>query len=265
LEYWLSQVTIAQDVEKYFYWLSSSETATTVTTHLKRYGRRALGIHPSAACKPGVCLLSLYYGCTGEIEPHRSYCQESQLTWDLGTLLHDTWQTHLKNMYQDQFQSEVYLSDNTRLIKSSTDGIFTFGNLSFILEMKSIKEGGSFGWDTIQKKPMEGNLRQSHFYMKLANRPFGLILYLNKNKGVFKEHGVAFDPNIWEDIDSNVIRPVVKAVATKTPPAGKPGFDCRSCDYEHSCPDRQKEQARKEKVSAETIARTWTRRSRDSA
>jgi hypothetical protein len=260
IDYWRRQVTVQADVEKYFYWLSSTETSTSVVTNLRRTKTRSSGIHPSSACKTGVCHLALYFGCTGEVEPKRSYCQESQLTWDIGTLLHDTWQMHFKNMYQDQFRYEVPLQDNTLLVKSSTDGIFTFSHLKFILEMKSIKEGGNFGWETIQKKPMDDNVRQAHFYMKLADVPFALILYLNKNRGIFKEHAVAFDFSIWENIVDSVLNPVIEAVRSKSPPEGSPGFGCRYCDYEHGCPALKKNKAEKEKAHAETISRTWSRR-----
>lgn len=262
VDYWRRQVTVQEDVEKYFYWLSSTGQSTRVVTNLNRYKSRSPGIHPSSACKTGVCPLALYFGCIQEIKPNRAYCQENQLTWDLGTLLHDTWQTHLKAMYQDQFKYEVPLSDNTILVKSHTDGIFEFTNLRFVLEMKSIKDGGNFGWDTVQKKPMDDNVRQAHFYMKLADVPFALILYLNKNRGIFKEHAVAFDPAIWSDIHTNVLLPVIAAVRSKTPPKGKPGFGCRSCDYEHGCPAVKADKSRKAEEHAKTISRSWPGRGR---
>lgn len=249
----MKYVSIVEDLEDYLAWLYDSETTTEVSTKLKRYKTRSLGVHPSSACKENVCLLKIYYECTGKMERMRAYDSTSQKTWDIGTMLHDTYQTHFRNMWPDQFRAEVGLEIPELMIKSHTDGIFDFTQARAVLEMKSIKEGGSFGWEKIQLKPMVDNLRQTHFYMAAADVPFGIILYLNKNAGKVKEHVVAFDQSIWEDIQENVVIPVVKAVQNGGgPPLATAGYHCRWCDFNHSCPT-----ARKESTNAKRPPRRW--------
>lgn len=237
VQHYLKQVTVLPDLQKYFKWLSDQEVTTLVTSHLRRAKLRASGIHPSSACKKGVCLLKLYYECTNKVAPSRAYNQQSQLTWDIGTMLHDMMQAHLKTMYEDQFAFEVPLAKGH--IKSHTDGIFDFTNYRFILEMKSIKEGGNYGWEKVQAKPMEDNVRQAHFYMWLSDIPFALILYINKNGSDFKEHAVAFNPLIWKEIETDVLAPVTSAAYQNGPMVkATPGWPCRWCDFAHSCPEK---------------------------
>ena len=252
----MERASITDALEEYLEWLYQSETKTIVTTELNRRHGRSLGIHPSAACKKGQCLLRLYYDCTAEIEPMRAYDPVAQKTWDTGTLLHDTYQTHFHEMFGDQFRDEVKLKSSELHLKSSTDGIFDFETVKVILEMKSIKEGGSFGWEKVQSAPMEDNVRQCHFYMALADIPFAIVLYLNKNSGLIKEHVIRFDFGLWEEIVNEVLEPVIQAAYEGgEKPDGKAGYHCRWCDYNHSCPEVK--QARKNVKGAN---RPWTRR-----
>jgi len=237
IEHYAGQVTILEDFRKYLKWLDDNEVTSVVTSNLKRHKRRSKGIHPSSACKKKVCLLKLYYECTFAIEPAKQFDAKSQITWDIGTMLHDMMQTHLSAMYGKQFSYEVPLHRGP--IKSSTDGIFDFTNFRFILEMKSIKEGGNFGWETVQAKPMEDNVRQAHFYMWLANIPMALLFYINKNGSEFKEHTIVFDPAIWSEIEADVLRPVISTVYENGDMvAANPGWHCRWCNFAHACPER---------------------------
>jgi CRISPR/Cas system-associated exonuclease Cas4 (RecB family) len=213
---------------------------------LHRYQKRAPGIHPSAASKVGVCLLRIYYDCTFEIEPMNSFEFKTQLTWDIGTALHDMFQTHLKNMYQDQFQAEVPLSDAALNVKSHTDGIFTFSQVRFILEAKSIKEGkekASYGWDAVIHKPMEEHVRQLHFYMYLSDVPFGLVFYIGKNNSDLLEHPIAFDPNIWKDIQDKTVLPVLDSLKKGEAPVASPSWNCKWCPYYYACPRGYKKES----------------------
>lgn len=250
-------VSIIEALEEYLEWLYHSETTTAVTSELKRWHGRALGIHPSAACKKGVCLLRLYYDCTGELNPMRAYDPIMQKTWDIGTLLHDTYQTHLREMFGDQFQDEVKLRDEALHIKSHTDGVFDFASVRAVLEMKSIKEGSKqFGWETVQHDPMEDNVRQSHFYMKLADVPFAIILYLNKNAGLIKEHIVVFDFDLWYELQNDVVEPVIAAAFSegKEVPATA-GWGCRWCDYNYAC-----SAVKQERKNVKGAERPWARK-----
>lgn len=240
VQHYQSQVTVEVDLCNYLKWLSDNEVTTEVVSSLKRSKKRTPGIHPSSASKKGVCLLRLYYECTNEIEPGKeAYNQKSQMIWDLGTMLHDLHQKWFKEMYGDQFEFEVPLKDKEKHIYSSTDGLFSFTYYRFVLEMKSIKEGGNYGWEKVQAKPMEDHVRQSHFYMKLADVPFSLIFYINKNAGEFKEHAIAFNQALWDEMESEVVTPVIAAAYQKGPAVpASPGWGCRWCLYQHGCPEK---------------------------
>jgi hypothetical protein len=230
----MESVSIMEDLEAYQAWLADNEVTSVITTELKRYVSRSLGIHPSSACKKDVCLLKLYHEVHGSMKRLRAYDPVMQRTWDVGTLLHDTYQAWFRDMYPEQFKDEVGLKIPKLKVKSHTDGIFDFTQTSAILEMKSIKEGGKFGWEKVQLKPFEDNVRQAHFYMKASDTPFGVILYMNKNAGKLKEHVVRFEQDTWDDIVNRVIKPVITAKKPSDVDATT-GFLCRYCDFSHSC------------------------------
>lgn len=255
----LKEVTVMEDLETYLKWLSDNEVTTNVTVNLRRNRGRDLGIHPSSACKKDVCLLKLYYECTGELEPYRAYDQKMQQIWDQGTLLHDLFQVHFNELYEDQFKDEVPLVDQQLHIKSHADGIFTFTRVRIVLEMKSIKEGGNFGWAKVHDKPFEDNVRQAHFYMYLENVPFAIIFYINKNNGEIKEHPVVFDEEIWAQMRDEVVLPVVDAVYNDGEMVkGTPGWHCRRCDFYRSCETARRHKGRVKGATASS----WGRRLR---
>ena len=247
-----AQVTVMEDLENYLKWLHDSQAEIAVTSGLSRRQSRSLGIHPSSAAKKGACLLKLYFECTGEIEPRRIYDPDTQRTWDIGTMLHDLYQCHFWNMYGDQFHDEVSLESPDLRIKSHTDGIFDFSRIRFALEMKSIKEGGNFGFAKVQTAPMEDNVRQAYFYMKIGDIPFALIFYICKNNGGLKEHAVMFDPKVWHSIENETVQPVIQALKTNQRPLATAGWHCRQCQFCHKCPGAKQEQS-----NAKILTRNW--------
>lgn len=241
VQHYLRQVSVVEDLSSYLKWLDDSEATTTVVSKLKRYKQRSKGIHPSSASKKNVCLLKLYYECTEEVEPRGSYDEKMQLTWDVGSMLHDMYQTWFEDMYGEQFKKEVPLKSDDGYVQSRTDGVFTFPDYRFVIEMKSIKEGGNYGWDTIQSKPMLDHINQAHFYMWLADAPFALIFYMNKNAGEYREHAIAFDQTLWDWIMDKVIVPVVEAAylgGDKELVPANPQWSCRWCSFSHGCPEK---------------------------
>lgn len=240
VQHYQSQVTVEEDLSNYLKWLSDNEVTTDVVSRLRRNKLRDPGIHPSSASKKGVCLLKLHYECTNDVAPGlESYDQKSQLTWDVGTILHDTYQKWFSDMYGDQFRYEVPLVDKALRIKSHTDGIFNFTHYRFILEMKSIKEGGNYGWEKVQAKPQEDHVRQAHFYMKLSDVPFALVFYMNKNAGEFKEHAITFNQELWDEMLRDVVTPVIASAYEKgAAVSASPGWHCRWCLYQQGCPEK---------------------------
>jgi CRISPR/Cas system-associated exonuclease Cas4 (RecB family) len=243
-----SRVTILPDLEDYLKHLHDNSIDIKFKVHLRRQKERPLGIHPSSACKKGVCPLKLYWECTGEVPPKRGYDKRMQEIWDTGTMLHDRAQYLLEGTYGEQFEKEVGLSIPKLLVIGHTDGIFVFeiDGVRIVLEIKSIKEGGSYGWEKVQLKPMEDNVRQAHFYMKAENIPFGIVFYVAKNTGEFKEHPIMFNQDTWDDLEKT-IKPVVAAVKD----GGKivkaaPSWHCKWCDFQYACtPGRRNSHGKK--------------------
>lgn len=236
----LDQVTVEEDLFRYQAWLHDNEITTALPVKLKRYQQRKPGIHPSSASKVRPCLLKLYYECQTEIPARESFDAKTQRIWDLGTYMHVLHQTWFKDMYGDQFEDEVKLTYPPAHITSATDGIFSFPAYRFIIEIKTIKEGGNYGWGTVQNKPMDDHVRQSHFYMWLSDVPFALILYINKNTCDYKEHAISFNQSLWDEIWDTVIEPVVAAAyegGEKVP--ATPSWGCRWCGYAYQCPEKK--------------------------
>lgn len=236
----LTRVTVEQDLYAYLMWLNSSDGCKTEGRFQVGYDphrAKALGFHPSQIAKVGVCPLKLYYDVTGEVKGENRFDFESQMTFDLGTCMHALLQMHFLNMYADQFEEEVWLKDKRILINSAhTDGRFNFSLIRFLLEIKTIKEGGNYGWEKIQDRPFPDNLRQVMTYMYLDDCPFGLILYFCKNNGKLKEHPIIWDEKVWAEIRDETMMPVIEAIKAKKKPVGNTGFHCRRCEYLHGCP-----------------------------
>lgn len=237
-----ARVTIQDDIKDYLRHISEHHIDLKFNVHLRRRKGRSLGVHPSSACKKGVCALKIYYECTGEVAPRTNYDEQMQEIWDLGTMMHDRIQKILENIYGDQFEKEVLLSIPDLKLVGHTDGVFDFekDGIRIVLEIKSIKEGGSFGWEKVQLKPMADNVRQAHFYMKAKNIPFGIILYIAKNTGEFKEHPVMFDSKVWADLEDTVA-PVLDAINNGALVKATPGWHCKYCDFAYACKPGRKQ------------------------
>jgi len=249
----LAEITIVNDILEYKNWLEMNEQELDIQWVIKT-GRR-LGVHPSTICKPGVCPLRVYYECTGEIERDREYPIEKHNTFDIGHGIHAKLQAYCHEIYNTdevhQFDSEVRLKDEKWHITSRADGIFTFSNIRFVLEIKTIKEGSSqYGFEKVQVSPIRDNVRQLQIYMHLADVPFGLLYYECKNNGMVKEHPVMYDGGIvWNEV-TEMLEPVVAAAYDGGPPVeGKIGAACRFCDFYYACPEVRKENERKRKGS----------------
>lgn len=240
----LKKVAIKENLSEWLEWIYHEEVSLKFVVNLNRKKWRSSGLHPSTICKKGVCLLKVYYEAAGSLKPLRQYKEQNNLTFDVGTMVHVMLQSHLDNMFnheKQQFESEVRLRDDELHIRSSTDGLFTFPDLRFILEIKSIKAGGNFGFEKVQHEPLEDTTRQTNMYMRLADVPFGLVFYFGKNTSDTIEHALTFDQELWDEIHSDVIDPVVKAAWGKGKMVkASPGWHCRQCDYQYGCPHSKK-------------------------
>lgn len=231
----VKQVSIMDDLQKYLAWLNSSSGGRLVGQfELGHNPHRGLGLHPSVFSKPGTCPLRLYWDITGDVPAKEKISMKQQLTFDIGTMAHHMLQAFCNDMYGDQFEDEVRLKDKGLYIVSSTDGKFEFPKARFLLEIKTIKEGGDFGWAKIQGKPFVEHVRQLHTYMKIADAPFGLIFYFCKNTSECKEHPIIWDDSVWKGIRTQ-IDPIIEAVKIGVPPEAKPSSACRWCPYQHGC------------------------------
>lgn len=233
------QVSVLDDLYAYIKWLNSAEggeTEVRFKVGWDKHRANAKGLHPSALAKTDPCLLRLYYDVTGDVEPKPKVDVTNYMTFDIGTAAHSLLQTHFLHMYEEQFEEEVWLRDKRILINSShTDGRFNFQDVRFLLEIKTIKEGGSFGWEKIQDRPFPDNVRQVMTYMALDDCPFGLVFYWCKNNSKMKEHVIVFDDEVWEGLKKTAVLPIVGAVERGEAPVANAGYHCRWCDYLHGC------------------------------
>jgi len=230
-----SKVTVLDDLYAFQRWLQEAKQQIEVNFLLGGEGR-ANGIHPSSISKVNGCELAWLWELTGEIEKKEKIDPHSQNIFDLGTAMHNVLQTHFHAMYGNQFESEVALKIPELCVTSHADGLFTFSDYRFILEIKTIKEGGSKGWTTVQTAPMEDHRRQAMLYMKAANVPFALMLYFNKNTSRMKEHVIVYDEKVWQSL----LKDIEKVIAASKGIGGghitpRPGYACRWCGYLHAC------------------------------
>lgn len=232
----LKQVTIADDLTQYINWGIKNGSKTKIDCTLKYGGGgRAKGIHPSAI-KKGACPLKLYYDCTGEVQKESGHDSTLQRTFDIGSLMHELFQTQAEDMYGDQFEKEVPVRDKELHIVGHTDGLFDFSTVRFLWEIKSIKESDSqFGFAAARKKPQGDHVWQSHSYMYCTNVPFTLIFYGCKNNSELAEQPIVFDWDVWAEVEA-LIKPVVDAVYNGGPMIDPtPGAGCYRCDYLQGC------------------------------
>lgn len=231
-----AEVTVLEDLERYLYWLNSEQGAQVpITIELGRRKRSGIaGIHPSSACKAGACQLAIYFDASGEVPDGRTVDPELQRTFDMGTAWHAIFQAHFKAMYGDRYDAEIPCHGTEFRFRSYTDGVFKFTPVRFVLELKTIKEGGNYGFEKVQLRPMVDHVRQAHIYMFVTGAPFALIFYLCKNNSRVKEHAVAFDPVIWQDLEQT-FRPVVAALDGGPRPEPKLGHHCRDCPFIAGC------------------------------
>lgn len=230
----LKEMELASDLATFLSWVNSPDGEAVKGSFSLGYHERSLGIHPSTISKKGTCPLRIYYEITGDVDPKKHFPTNIQLTFDLGTMLHEMLQAFFRDMYEDHFKAEIPLRDKRLMIKSHTDGRFDFGDLKFLLEIKSIKEGGGYGIDEVRNKPMKDHLRQAHCYMYCDDTPFCNIFYFCKNTSEIIEHPIVFNPKVWAEIEEE-IEPVVEAVNAKEPPTPKVGSHCRDCPFQHGC------------------------------
>lgn len=230
----LDDMKLISDLQTYLDWLNSPDGEAISGEFQLGYQKRSIGVHPSTISKKGTCPLRVYYEASGELEPKKYIDSKIQLVFDIGTMTHVMLQAFFKDMYQEAFEPEVPLNDKKLMIKSHTDGRFTFPEFKFLLEIKSIKEGGSYGVDNVRNKPMKDHIRQAHCYMWVDDTPFCNMFYFCKNTSEVIEHPIAFDQKIWKEIEDEV-SPVVEAVKNKEPPNPKVGSQCRDCPFLHGC------------------------------
>lgn len=240
-----NEITVERDLRRYLAYLNSPEGYRIQSSFEVGYnGReRSRGLHASSLAKPKTCQLKHWFDVTGEVEADQTVKMKLQLTFDLGTVIHALFQAYLIDMYEylddgelkNHFTPEVSLASEKLLItKTTTDGRFTAPRYRFLIELKSMKEGGDYGYESVVKRPLADNVRQLMTYMKIDDCPFGLLLYFCKNNSELVEHVVPWDQETWEEVESEAL-PIVDAVNTGIRPEARPSAMCRDCVYLRGC------------------------------
>ena len=240
-------VTIKDDLYTYMKWLEESKTRIDIRFKLGGT-HRSLGVHPSSVCKMN-CQLRVLWEATGARENRKPFDFDMQDTFDIGTAKHVMLQTMLHDMFEDQFESEVALEIPELRIKGHADGVFTFDDVRFLLEIKTIKEGSQqYGIEKAQKGALTDHINQSTIYMKALDLPFALVFYWCKNNSLKVEQIVPFDPMVWEKLKAWVEPVVAAADAGEDVMPAYPGFHCKFCGFEYGCDAaRRKDATRSER------------------
>lgn len=234
VRHYAKKIGVVDDLHKHQWWMQQAKHQVEVS-FLLGGEERANGVHPSSVSKVNGCELAWLYELTGEVPKKERVDPHSQNIFDLGTAMHNVLQSQFHDMYGEQFESEVHLTIPELMVTSHADGLFSFSDHRFILEIKTIKEGGSKGWNTIQNAPMEDHRRQATVYMVASNVPYALILYFNKNTSHMKEHVVTYDEEVWNPIKEDIEKIIAVANEGEGRITPRPGYGCRWCGYMHGC------------------------------
>lgn len=238
-------------LQKYLAWMNSPTGHRVEATFRLGYSgeERKLGLHASQLSQKGKCKLSHYYDATEEQAATQTTTLDTQIIYDHGTVIHSLFQTYFLDMFEhsdgegNDFIPEFPVVLPEWYYTSSTDGLLDRGSYRALFELKSVKEGKddtSYGFAKYLRSPSADHVRQLRQYMKIADVPFGYILYYCKNNGKMKGYTIRWDQEEWDSFYNEELHPVLVAINTKTPPEPKIGFHCKDCQWRIVCPHGKK-------------------------
>lgn len=205
---------------------------------------RLPGIHPSALPHP--CLLKIYNEMVG-VEAHSKIEAKTQLIFDLGHAVHDMLQSYGKQgAWGDVYDDEVRISKDFQDLSeelmleghADAENIMTIDlpDSPVVYEVGLVHEYKSINTNGFEKltRPKPEHKMQAMVYSAALNRPVVVYMYFNKNDSNIADFPVAFEPDLWVNIEGK-IRLLKTHFEAKTPPPATPGYHCQQCAYMFSC------------------------------
>ena len=205
---------------------------------------RLPGVHPSAVAHP--CLLKIYNEMTG-VEAQQKIDAKLQLIFDLGHAVHDMLQSYGKQgawgpVYDDEVRLSKELQDLSEELMleghADAENIMTIDHPDspVIYEVGLVHEYKTINTNGFEKltRPKPEHKMQAMIYSAALNRPVVVYLYFNKNDSSLADFPVAFELDLWVNIEGK-IRLLKHHFDTKTPPPAATGYHCQQCAYMHSC------------------------------
>lgn len=206
---------------------------------------RLPGIHPSQLPHP--CLLKVYNEMMGK-EAKEKLEARTMLIFDMGHAVHDMLQGYGRMgawgpVYTDEarltaelqeFSEELMIeghadAENILTIDDIPDSPYAY-EVGLIHEYKTIN---SNGFEKLTRPKPEHKV-QAMVYSACLNRPIVVYLYMNKNDSNLSDYPVAFDPEMWANIEGKA-RLLKKHFVEQTPPPATTGFHCQQCAYVYDC------------------------------
>lgn len=212
------------------------------------------GIHPSQMGQP--CLKKTYFDMIG-MEGQEKVEPRLRLIFDLGHAIHHMFQTYgLNGAWGPSYKHEVEISGEYQEVArrlmleghADADNILTIDDIpgapiyevGLVHEYKSINDAG------FQKltRPKPEHQQQAVIYSRALDRPIVVYLYLNKNDQNISDFPVAFNPDLWAQIEGKAVL-LNQHYDSEVEPKGEVGFHCRDCKYSESCSDYKNSQPRR--------------------
>lgn len=205
---------------------------------------RLPGIHPSQIAHP--CFLKIYNEMIG-VEAQEKIEARTMLIFDMGHQIHDMLQTYgRQGAWGPIYSKEVRLTASLQELSeelmleghADAENVLTIDmqDSPVIYEVGIVHEYKSINTNGFEKltRPKPEHKMQAMIYSAALNRPVVVYMYLNKNDANIADFPVAFEPDLWVNVEGK-IRLLKQHFEAKTPPPAATGFHCQQCAYVYSC------------------------------
>ncbi len=204
----------------------------------KTYNRKIGCYHPSAVSLEGCNRALAYERLAVTPRPVPRTRGFGVNVFDLGDAIHDAIQNRLLKVvgiHGQRFTPEVEISYPPLGLYGHCDGVF--GQL--VVEIKSVSKSIFKGL----KAPMDSHIRQLHCYMLALDIPYGVILYVCRDNGEFREFPIQFKGDVLARI-ATTIHNIEAHLRRGVIPEPEPNsFICSRCKFLYTCkPDLAKDE-----------------------
>ena len=204
----------------------------------KTYDRKIGCYHPSAVSLEGCNRALAYERLAVPPRPVPRTHGFGVNVFDLGDAIHDAIQGRLSKVtgvHGQRFHPEVEINYPPLGLYGHCDGVF--GQL--VVEIKSVSKNIFKGL----KAPMASHIRQLHCYMLALDIPYGVILYVCRDNGEFREFPVHFRADVLARIATTIHNIEAHLRRGVIPDQEPNSFICSRCKFLYTCkPDLAKDE-----------------------